>query len=469
MKIRLIVLDQNHLGCKLSLTKSGLMCIGFPSSGAGARMERNGVKEGDLIHAINGATVLLLPPATAELVAQKQERPLYVTIGTSNEEPFTQKLLNKERLNEAKKMLLRPLSEFYSRHGPSKVDRCEEILRLYAGKERALLNGLYEKYGEMVPGDELLRCEAGAAVVTADEIVDYLEHPDDKDHLLVDIRDITERADTGYFAASLLFGHADVMDRLKEAKRTYLIGSGRARELSIADPTRAKAEARLDMERTKIIIDRLWREGIKRVSIVLGGYAQVAKELKQRQVDVLIMSQGSGTDFRLLDLYLKLDFEDPHSVAAYLTSHCAGKAKQSRSASLTGDIDIIQQVVSSPSQPAQPSAMGDRRLSMNSGQSSSKRSLSVHDAASQLATEEDDDDFLPKPPAAASSSTAATSTAATAQAAAATASVVTAATAKAASAAAKDVAAMATNTWSKWVAPALNKRKSQSNSDASSQ
>lgn len=348
-------------------------------------------------------------------------------------------------------MLLKPLSEFYGRHGPSKVDRCEEILELYAGKERQLLNGLYEKYGEMVPGDEQLRCESGAAIVTADEIVDFLEHPDDKDHLLVDIRDITERADTGYFAASVLYGYSDVMDRLKEAKRTYLIGSGRSRELAIADPIKAKAEARLDLERTKIIIDKLWREGVKRVAVVLGGYAQVAKELKQRGVEVLITSQGSGSDFKLLDWYLKLDLENPQSAAQYLANHLgAPRNKGRRSSSVTSDHEHQSTAATATTSVAQP---------MSISSVPSRRSTSNQDASSQLATEDDDEDSLPAPPSEAAavvpSVAAAHAAKETSAAAAQAAKEMSAATAKAASAA----AAMASSTWSKWVTPSLTKSK----------
>src|SRR5690606_36174825 len=107
-RIHLVALDQNELGCQLALTKHGLMVTGFPpSSRAGKEMERRGVREGDLLHAINGATVLLLTPAQAEAVAQRQERPLYLTVGTSNE-ALLNRPLGRERLAEARRMLLRP-------------------------------------------------------------------------------------------------------------------------------------------------------------------------------------------------------------------------------------------------------------------------------------------------------------------------------------------------------------------------
>jgi hypothetical protein len=320
------------------------------------------VQIGDVVHAVNGASVVLLPPSVAGRVIAKQERPLHVTFSTTG--PARPAKLSPALARVQRELLAGRLTAFYQRHGPSKVDKVHDILDLYATHEQALFRGLAFKYGEHVPGDGEFAPEF--CQVTAQEAVSSLTksrrsggllfrgpcpHPmrrrrspppprvmtADTEDVFIDCRAREDRMETGFFPASFLAGPEDAdkpetwqpiqkalqtRTGLPRHVRVCLIGSGRENIYALADPKRAMEEQASDAARMRQVQAKLWALGVPLVCAVRGGFADCVRECAARQVDAGVDGGALGGAYRrACDAYAAVDFENTASVARFLCAH----------------------------------------------------------------------------------------------------------------------------------------------------
>jgi len=113
---------KRRLGLQLIQNRQGLTVTGFDRGDAvmpGEAEEEGTVQVGDVVHAVNGASVVLLPPQVAGRIIAKQERPLHVTFSTLNASPPPK--ISDSLVRAQRQLLSRKLATFYARHGPSKV------------------------------------------------------------------------------------------------------------------------------------------------------------------------------------------------------------------------------------------------------------------------------------------------------------------------------------------------------------
>ena len=332
-----------RLGLQLGQTATGLSVTGFDKSSAtpGEAESEGTVQIGDAMHSVNWVSVSFLPPTIAGKVIAKQERPLHITFSTAHPQGRT-KLpagLSLEARSMQQALLKSRLMLFYSRYGHSKLDEVSSILKLYAKHERALVRGLFCKYGEPVPGDcafssELVLISAAEALsggltrLSNDE-----EDPDDL--IFVDVRTPEERADTGVFPAafSLTFDEKDerVMKNIQKGisrrspmTKVCLIASGNHRMYMLVDPARAQEEKNKELERCLKAATKLSQAGLHFICAVRGGFAECYREAKLRVASFTadtLSDCGHGLLHRACEAYSMLNLKDTESLGHFCVGY----------------------------------------------------------------------------------------------------------------------------------------------------
>ena len=304
---------------ELASNVSGL-CVGAVHASDGDSM----VQANDAVHTVNGASVHLLSPGVAKTIMAQQTSPVLVTFSTVHTDRLHARKLAFTRRVKQFKLLHPRLAAFYGRHGPSKVDKVQDILDLYAGHEEALLQGLGDKYGERVPGDATLRLPLCAS--TAEEVLQFMPRSPSKQVCFVDVRSEDEVDAMGSMACMLpVRDEAAVLEMLATSKaRVFLVASGKHRVMSCADPVAAQAAEAADVRNVVLAADFLQRNKVEYVAMVQGGMCEMMREMRARGMEPQLTGASGGWLQWAADAYSRLDFEDSHSVARYLTAYVHG-------------------------------------------------------------------------------------------------------------------------------------------------
>jgi len=325
---------KRRLGLQLVQSRHGLSVSGFDRGDAlmpGEAEEDGTVIVGDVVHAVNGASVVLLPPSVAGRVIAKQERPLFVTFSTTGSPPVPR--LPADLVRVQRQLLSHRVQSFYALHGPNKVDKVSDILDLYAGHEPALLRGLAFKYGEHVPGDDAFA--PSFCFIAARDVVPVLTRKRvDDDDVIVDCRSVEERAQTGVFPHSFRAGPGDKAEAweaivralktrtgLTRYVRVCVMASGKDHIYALADPARSEQCARDDMARVREVVSELAQRGICFVCVVKGGFAECVRECAVRGVAPGVEGGLGDAYQRACEAYSQVDFENTSSVARFLDAH----------------------------------------------------------------------------------------------------------------------------------------------------
>jgi hypothetical protein len=362
---------ERKLGIKLVAGKDGLAVKEFDHHDGtiGEAEEDGSVQIGDLMHAVNGVSVILLTSKMAGKVIQAQERPLHIvfsTIVNGNNSSHGSRIppkLSPDLLKEQKSLLHARLFAFYGRQGGGdKQNRVDDLLRLFAGKEIGFLRALSNKYGEKVPGDPTLQpvlvmCDPKEIVESLLRLSDQTNHtPLDLDAVFVDARPQAERIDTGTFEASFLIGpdelaekttsnssnsstnnpgslnnkHLNVLtthiSKLKSKHtKIHLLSSGKARLSWMTEPNKAKLEQQAEDEFIVKLAKLLWARGVYHVDVVQGGFVSVFREIKIRKLDHVRWDNSNPNipgKIRLgSEALAKVDFEDAKSVTTFIMGY----------------------------------------------------------------------------------------------------------------------------------------------------